>query len=61
MGGKPCIRGLRISVSDILGCMASGMSHEEILRDFPMLTEEDLRAVLAFAADRERRLVSSGL
>lgn len=61
MGGKPCIRGLRITVSDILDYMASGMSHEEILRDFPMLTEEDLRAVLAFAADRERRLVSSGL
>jgi uncharacterized protein (DUF433 family) len=61
MGGKPCIRGLRITVSDVLDYMASGMTHEEILQDFPMLTEEDLRAVLAFAADRERRLVSSRL
>jgi uncharacterized protein (DUF433 family) len=61
MGGKPCIRGLRITVSDVLDYMASGMSHEEILRDFPRLTEEDLRAVLAFAADRERRLVSNRL
>jgi len=61
MGGKPCIRGLRITVSDVLDYMASGMSHEEILRDFPRLTEEDLRAVLAFAADRERRLVSNHL
>jgi uncharacterized protein (DUF433 family) len=61
MGGKPCIRGLRITVSDVLDYMASGMSHEEILRDFPRLTEEDLRAVLAFAADCERRLVSNRL
>ena len=59
MGGKPCIRGLRITVSDVLDYMASGMSHEEILADFPDLTEQDLRACLAFAADRERRLVSS--
>ena len=59
MGGKPCIRGLRITVSDVLDYMASGMSHEDILRDFPDLTEDDLRACLAFAADRERRLVSS--
>jgi uncharacterized protein (DUF433 family) len=59
MGGKPCIRGLRITVSDVLDYMASGMSHEEILADFPDLTEQDLRACLAFAADRERKLVSS--
>jgi len=59
IGGKPCIRGLRITVSDVLDCMASGMSHEDILRDFPDLTEDDLRACLTFAADRERRLVSS--
>lgn len=59
MGGKPCIRGLRITVSDVLDYMASGMSHDDILRDFPDLTEDDLRACLAFAADRERRLVSS--
>ena len=59
MGGKPCIRGMRITVSDVLDYMASGMTHEEILRDFPDLTEEDLRACLAFAADRERRLIST--
>ena len=59
MGGKPCIRGLRVTVSDVLDYMASGMTHEEILSDFPDLTEEDLRACLAFAADRERKLVSS--
>ncbi|MFN2428100.1 MAG: DUF433 domain-containing protein [Candidatus Binatia bacterium] len=60
LGGKPCIRGMRITVYDILDYMASGMSHEEILADFPDLTEEDLRACLAFAAARERRLVASG-
>ena len=58
MGGKPCIRGLRVTVSDVLDYMASGMTHEEILSDFPDLTEEDLRACLAFAADRERVLIS---
>jgi len=55
MGGKPCIRGLRITVYDVLDYMASGMSEAEILADFPDLTAEDLRATLAFAADRERR------
>jgi uncharacterized protein (DUF433 family) len=55
-GGKPCIRGLRISVSDVLEYLASGMSAEEIIRDFSDLTVEDIRACLAFAADRERRL-----
>ncbi len=55
-GGKPCIRGLRITVYDVLGYLASGMTHEEILRDFPYLTEQDIRACLAFAADRERKL-----
>lgn len=54
--GKPCIRGLRITVSDVLDYLASGMSKEQILGDFPELNEEDLRACLAFAADRERRL-----
>jgi uncharacterized protein (DUF433 family) len=54
--GKPCIRGLRITVSEVLDYLASGMTSEEILEDFPELTEEDLRACLAFAADRERRL-----
>jgi uncharacterized protein (DUF433 family) len=48
MGGKPCIRGLRITVSDVLDYMASGMTHQQILEDFPDLTEEDLRACLAF-------------
>jgi uncharacterized protein (DUF433 family) len=54
--GKPCIRGLRITVSDVLGYLASGITHEEVLRDFPYLTESDIRACLAFAADRERKL-----
>lgn len=58
-GGKPCIRGLRITVYDILDYLAGGMSQNEILRDFPDLTLEDIRAVLAFAADRERRLVGT--
>lgn len=53
--GKPCIRGLRITVGDVLGYLASGMTHAEVLRDFPYLTEEDIRACLAFAADRERK------
>jgi uncharacterized protein (DUF433 family) len=55
-GGKPCIRGLRITVYDVLDYLASGMTHADILRDFPYLTEEDIRACLAFAADRERKL-----
>ena len=53
--GKPCVRGLRITVGDVLGYLASGMTHEQILSDFPYLTEEDIRACLAFAADRERK------
>ncbi|MCE2488130.1 MAG: DUF433 domain-containing protein [Desulfurellaceae bacterium] len=57
-GGKPCIRGLRITVYDILEYLASGMTEQEILADFPDLTRADIRACLAFAADRERRLVS---
>lgn len=57
-GGKPCIRGLRITVYDVLEYLASGMSEDQILRDFPDLAREDIRACLAFAADRERRLVS---
>ena len=55
-GGKPCIRGLRITVYDVLEYLAAGMSHEQILGDFPYLTEADIRACLAYAADRERRL-----
>ncbi len=56
-GGKPCIRGLRITVYEVLEYMASGMTEEEILSDFPDLTKDDLKAALAFAADRERRLM----
>ena len=56
-GGKPCIRGLRITVYDVLEYLASGMSEDEIIRDFPDLTREDIRACIAFAADRERRLM----
>ncbi|MGA7235006.1 MAG: DUF433 domain-containing protein [Bryobacteraceae bacterium] len=56
LGGKPCIRGMRITVYDVLDYLASGMTEEEILEDFPDLTREDIRASLAFAADRERRL-----
>lgn len=58
MGGKPCIRGLRITVYDVLDYLSSGMTEAEILADFPDLTAEDIRACLAFAADRERRLSS---
>ena len=53
-GGKPCIRGMRITVYDVLDYLASGMTSEEILDDFPYLTEEDIRACLAYAADREK-------
>ncbi len=55
-GGKPCIRGLRITVYDVLEMLANGMSSEEIIADFPELDLADIRACLAFAADRERRL-----
>ncbi|MBI1743529.1 DUF433 domain-containing protein [Candidatus Acetothermia bacterium] len=57
-GGKPCIRGLRITVYDVLDYLASGMTVGEILHDFPDLTEEDIKACLAFAADRERKLMT---
>ncbi len=53
-GGKPCIRGMRITVYDVLGYLASGMTVDEILRDFPYLTREDIQACLSYAADRER-------
>lgn len=55
-GGKPCIRGLRVTVYDVLEYLASGMSHADVLAEFPYLTEEDIRACLAYAADRERKL-----
>jgi uncharacterized protein (DUF433 family) len=54
--GKPCIRGMRITVQDVLEYLAGGMTEQEILQDFSELTREDIRACLAFAADRERRL-----
>lgn len=56
-GGKPCIRGMRITVYDVLDYLASGMTEAEILADFPYLEAEDIRACLAFAADRERKLM----
>jgi len=55
-GGKPCIRGMRITVSDILGWLASGMTVQDILTDFDELTEKDIYAALSFAADRENRV-----
>ena len=55
-GGKPCIRGLRITVYEVLEYLASGMTEDKFLTDFPDLTREDIRACLAFAADRERKL-----
>ena len=58
-GGRPCIRGMRIAVADVLGWLASGMSHQQILREYPELTESDIRACLAYAADRERRVMTS--
>jgi uncharacterized protein (DUF433 family) len=57
-GGKPCIRGLRITVYDVFEYLASGMSEDEILKDFPDLARDDIRACLEFAADRERGLLS---
>lgn len=55
--GKPCIRGMRITVFDVLSYLASGMTQAEILDDFPYLTAEDIQACLSFAAERERRLL----
>jgi uncharacterized protein (DUF433 family) len=56
-GGKPCIRGMRITVYDVLEYLAAGMSHQEILDDFPYLTEADILACLSYAADREKMLM----
>lgn len=58
-GGRPCIRHMRITVADVLGWLASGMTHAEIISDFPELTEDDIRACLAYAADRERRVLTA--
>lgn len=55
--GKPCVRDTRMTVGDVLGYLAAGLSHQEIVEEFPNITEEDIRACLAFAADRERRIV----
>ncbi len=59
--GKPCIRGLRITVYDVLEYLAGGMTPEQIVTDFPDLTLEDIRACLAYAADRERKLAAGAL
>lgn len=56
--GKPCIRGMRMTVTDVLEYLAGGMTEDEILAEFPDLTAEDIRACLAFAADRERKLTT---
>jgi uncharacterized protein (DUF433 family) len=58
-GGRPSIRHMRIAVADVLGWLAAGQSHQQILADFPEITEDDIRACLAYAADRERRLVTT--
>jgi len=55
-GGKPCIRGMRITVYDVLSYLAAGMTHEEVLNDFPYLTREDILACLSYAAERERQM-----
>ena len=57
-GGKPCIRGTRMTVTDVLEYLAGGMTQEALLAEFPDLTVEDIRACLAFAADRERKLAT---
>jgi uncharacterized protein (DUF433 family) len=59
-GGRPCIRGMRITVFDVLSYLAAGMTTAEILDDFPYLCAEDVQACLAFAAERERRMLVAG-
>jgi len=56
-GGKPCVRGLRITVYEVLECLASEMTEDDILEDFPDLTRDDFKACIAYAADHERRLM----
>jgi uncharacterized protein (DUF433 family) len=58
-GSKPCIRGMRITVYDVLSYLAAGMTHDQILADFPYLTDEDIRACLSYAADRERQTLTT--
>jgi uncharacterized protein (DUF433 family) len=57
--GKPCVRGTRLTVGDVLGTLASGSSEAQLLEDFPQLTHEDVLACLAFAAEREKRLITT--
>ena len=57
--GKPCVRGTRISVGDVLGFLAGGMSEDKILADFPQLSRDDIRACLAYAAEREQRTIGA--
>ena len=56
--GKPCVRGTRITVGDVLGYLAGGMTEGELLADFPQLTQDDIRACLTYAAERERRTIA---
>ena len=58
-GGKPCVRGLRITVGDVLGWLAAGMSAPEFIADYPDLTEQDIHACIEYAAERERRFIQS--
>ena len=58
-GRRPCVRGMRVTVADVLGWLAAGMTHKQIFDDYPELTEDDIRACLAYAADRERRLLTA--
>lgn len=58
-GGRPCVRGMRISVYDILGWLAAGMTNEQIIEEYPEITVEDIRASLAYAADRDHHLVGT--
>jgi len=57
--GKPCVRGTRLTVADVLGTLAAGTTEAELLEDFPQLTHEDVLACLAFAAERQKRLITS--
>jgi len=57
--GKPCVRGTRITVGDVLGYLAGGTSEEQLMEEFPQITREDIRACLAYAAERERRTLGT--
>lgn len=60
-GGRPCLKGTRITVADVLGWLAAGMTHQDIMDDFPEITEQDILACLTFAAERENRSASPAL